>query len=400
MPTTTGLEMARQRRHRGHRAHYPTTEEEEEERYDVSEPSTADSRRGVSDDGDVLADDEALGTSATETDPSYSDSRRTGDSATGSWCSPVDFSAPGTAPPTYMNVAPLPIFRGVPGECPVAHLRRFARVCRANNAPSAVAMAQIFPVTLDGGAALWYELEVEPHPGVSWEQVQSSFLSAYCGPASVEQSRSELMAMKKAAGEPVNAYYLRMQWVLRKWPGHGIPDAILRGIFLDGLDEEYQDWVVPQRPQSLEEAFRLALSWEQAQCARAARRRNAVADPAAPVDEGAVKCGFCDGQHEEGACEVRQRMRELWLRSRERPQWKTAAAAASALSNSGDGEAGTPRHGSFRSLSLSESMVRKTGEELALRRPQCQCVTHQFWKKYERSNSSLGEGNPNPPGAD
>ncbi|MQM16408.1 hypothetical protein Taro_049366 [Colocasia esculenta] len=367
MPTTTGLEMARQRRHHRHRSHYPTSKKEEEG-YDVSEPSTTDSRRSVSDDGDVLADHEALGTSATETDPSYWDSCRTGDSATGSWCSPVDFSAPGTAPLTYMNVAPLPIFWGVPGECPVAHLRWFTRVCRANNVPSAMAMAQIFPVTLDGGAALWYELEVEPHPGMSWEQVQSSFQSTYCGPALVEQSRSELMAMRKAAGELVNAYYLRMQWVLRKWPGHGIPDAILRGIFIDGLDEKYQDWVIPQRPQSLEEAFRLALSREQAQCARAARCQNAVADLAAPVDEGAVKCGFYDGQHDEGACEVRRRMRELWLRSRERPQGKTAAAA-SGLSNSSDGEAGTPRHGSFRSLSLSASMVRKTGEELALRRP-------------------------------
>lgn len=302
-------------------------------------------------------------------------------------------SGGGTAatPATYVNVAPLPIFRGGAGECPVAHMRRFLRVCRANNARSPETMARVFPVTLDGEAALWYELEVEPLAGMSWEEIEASFMTAFCRPETAEQSRSELMAMKQEDGETVNAYYLRMQWILRKWPAHGIPDGMLRGLFVDGLKEDYQDWIVPQRPQSLEEAFRLALSWEQAQRTREARRRRTAA--AAPPTEK-LKCGFCDGQHEEGSCEVRRGMRELWLRSRERTEKQRQLKQSMASG------------GNLRSLSLSASMTRpkqeweeRKEEEMGLlsfRRSQCQCWKHQCWKKYDRSSAGLPEGNPTP----
>ncbi|CAA6665614.1 unnamed protein product [Spirodela intermedia] len=269
-------------------------------------------------------------------------------------------------------------------------MRRFARVCRANNAPSPEMMARVFPVTLDGEAALWYELEVEPLSGMSWEEIEASFMAAFCRPETAEQSRSDLMAMKQEDGETVNAYYLRMQWILRKWPAHGIPDGMLRGLFVDGLKEDYQDWIIPQRPQSLEEAFRLALSWEQAQRTREARRRRAAATEK-------LKCGFCDGQHEEGSCEVRRGMRELWLRSRERTEKQQQQRQLKQSTASG---------GNLRSLSLSASMTgpkQEWGERkeegvgiMSFRRSQCQCWKHQCWKKYDRSSGGLPEGNPTP----
>jgi hypothetical protein len=72
--------------------------------------------------------------------------------------SPNNFSSqpPGNQFASYMNIAPLPIFRGAPDECPVTHLSRFTKVCRANNASAIDMMMRIFPVTLEDEAALWY----------------------------------------------------------------------------------------------------------------------------------------------------------------------------------------------------------------------------------------------------
>lgn len=74
--------------------------------------------------------------------------------------SPNNFSSqpPGNQFASYMNIAPLPIFRGAPDECPVTHLSRFTKVCRANNASAIDMMMRIFPVTLEDEAALWYHL--------------------------------------------------------------------------------------------------------------------------------------------------------------------------------------------------------------------------------------------------
>lgn len=95
-------------------------------------------------------------------------------------------------------------------------------------------------------------------------------------------------------------FYLRMKWNLKKWPDHGLSDELVKGVFVDGLREECRDWVGLQRPETLEEAARLAENWDRAKMMKR---------------EVSAKCGFCDGGHEERECEVRRKMRELWLRS-------------------------------------------------------------------------------------
>ncbi|OAY83206.1 hypothetical protein ACMD2_15625 [Ananas comosus] len=179
-----------------------------------------------------------------------------------------------------------------------------------------------------------------------------------------------------------NRYHLRLQWILKRWPEHGIPDALLKGIFIDGLREGFQEWVVTQKPETLAEAVGLAMSWERAEGVREARRR---LNKATAEDGGNRKCGFCgETGHEEGACEVRRRMRELWLSSKY---------------NGGGGGCGGGGGGGG-----GGSVVRREGEEggvvervESLRRSRstkstCQCWKHQCWKKVERSNSAFGEG--------
>lgn len=294
----------------------------------------------------------------------------------------------------YVNVAPLPIFHGRTGECPVEHLARFARVCRANNAAAPDAMARIFSVTLEDEAALWYELEVESRPSGStpatWEETNDAFLLAFRRPDFAERLRTELVTTAQSDGESAYGYYLRMQWILKRWPGHGLPELMLKGIFLDGLREDFRDWIIPQRPNTLEEALRMAMVWEQAEAMKMARRRRIeeeLSSAAAKMRNiNVVKsCGFCGGDgHEESGCEVKKKLRELWL---------TTARLKSFKDNNGNGAAmANSMKKGCRSLSLTTNIMRRQGEGevegLALgsndHKPsasQCRCWKHQCGKK-------------------
>lgn len=245
---------------------------------------------------------------------------------------------------SYINVAPLPIFHGVREECPVAHLTRFARVCRANNVSTTDTILNIFPVTLVDEASLWYELTIEPNPSLTWFDIKSIFLDTYRRP---EESRTELMSMKQKSEESVKSYYMRLQWLLIKLPEHGLRDEVLKGIFVDGLkDKECYNWIVLQRPRSLDEAFAVACAWERTGFAN----RRIVQERVA-----AVKCGFCEGLHEESGCVLRRKMRELWFNSRNTEE--------------------------------SKEMGGKQQQQQEHQK-QCKCWKHECWKKFDRSTSA------------
>ncbi|KAF9609199.1 hypothetical protein IFM89_014040 [Coptis chinensis] len=284
---------------------------------------------------------------------------------------------------TYVNVAPLPIFRGSPEECPVTHLSRFAKVCRANNAHSTDMMMRIFPVTLENEAALWYDIEIEPYPSLTWDEIKSSFLNVY--------GRTELMMIKQGENETVHNFFLRMQWILRTWPDHGISDDVQKGIFIDGLREDFHDWIHPQKPKSLDEAFRLASVLEQAKCIRAARNRKNNNDMIGnSKSSSSLKCEFCNGPHKEAMCDVKEKMRELWFRIKEK-QMKTTTTTSSPEAADNINVA-LKKDNSVRSASVAtrsndgEEEVEFSGLN---KKTQCQCSKHQCWKKKLERNKSL-----------
>ncbi|KAL3754734.1 hypothetical protein ACJRO7_001921 [Eucalyptus globulus] len=272
---------------------------------------------------------------------------------------------PGPTP--YVHVAPMPVFRGAPEECPVAHLSRFAKVCRANNADSPDAMMRIFPVTLEREAALWYDLNIEPYrPSLGWDDVRASFAQAYQKAELQDQLRSQLATLNQGRGECVRSYFLRLQLILQRWPDHGLPEGLVRGIFLDGLSGELQEWVLPQRPESLDDALRLAIGYEQ------------VKGVKGPGPGPGGECGFCGGPHEEqeGGCEVRERMRALWLESKEKAMGVGLVKERESESESGAGDRSEAAGGSASFGAIS------------LRRSLCQCWKHQCSRKrLERSKS-------------
>jgi hypothetical protein len=267
----------------------------------------------------------------------------------------------------YVPVAHLPVFRGDPGECPDVHVERFDRVRRANGAVTPAAAARIFPASLDGDAALWYDLTAsgagDDSPPPPWHAVRAAFLDFFSPPGAGDRARAELVALRQRPGEPINRYHLRMQGILRRCSdlGGDIPDALLTAAFVGGLRAEFQDWVAPQRPKALDEAVALALSWERAESVREARR-------AATSARAAVKrCSFCGTEgHEEAQCEVRVRMRELWRRS-------SSGGRGGAMVVAGDGEQAEEGGGS--------TALARLGSAVSTRSTQCQCRKHQCGRR-------------------
>ncbi|KAJ3708833.1 hypothetical protein LUZ61_012538 [Rhynchospora tenuis] len=251
----------------------------------------------------------------------------------------------------YIPVAPLPIFSGEPDECPFAHLFRFDCICRVNNADSEDLAAHIFPASLNSYAGLWYDMFIDP--SLPWEEIRSAFLSAFQPPDFSNRSRTELVSLYQSGNETVTRYHLRMLWILKKWPEHGMGEDILKGIFIDGLREELKEQVAPQRPVTLDEAVLLAASWEQAVDIREAQKKALKM----------VKCDFCGVEgHELNACEMRQRMKALWM----------SKATGSLPRIEGESETGNAKAlVALKRLDSTRSSV------------QCQCQKHQCQKKGE-----------------
>ncbi|KAE8789452.1 hypothetical protein D1007_36341 [Hordeum vulgare] len=320
----------------------------------------------------------------TSDDPSASSQERSPPFSEASVSAPPSYiPSPDIHAGTYIAVAPLPVFRGDPGECPDAHLARFDRVCLANNATSTADAARIFPASLDADAALWYELTAPASSPPPWHGVRAAFVDFFRPPGAANRVRAELMALRQRPGEPVNRYHLRMQGILRRFPDAStdVPDAFLKSAFVHGLRAEFQDWVAPQHPEALDEAVALALSWEGAEGLREARR----AAKAAVAGNDGVRCGFCGAEgHEEPGCEVRKRMMELWLRS----------------SSSGRGSTMLGKMGDEAEEGGGSARLGRLGSAVSARSAQCQCRKHQCWKKAAPASEVAGEGEANGVAAD
>ncbi|XAR49548.1 hypothetical protein NMG60_11032789 [Bertholletia excelsa] len=260
----------------------------------------------------------------------------------------------------YVNIAPFPVFRGLPNECPLDHISRFAKVCRANNVSSIEMAVRIFPVTLENEAALWYDLNIEPYPSLTWQEIKCSFLDAYKNNYSID---SEVENLKQGEDESVRSYFLRLQWLLKRLPEHvgEVEGDWVKMVFVDGLKDELKDWIKPQRPNSLDDALRLAFIWERVRGTKMATRRE-------------VKCGFCEGVHEEKDCEVRERMKGLWVKSKE----KQLQLPFKGCSNSEEAEEEKEDSGSG-----------------GQKKSQCQCSKHQCWKKRLERNDSTATAKSN-----
>ncbi|KAK4286087.1 hypothetical protein QN277_002695 [Acacia crassicarpa] len=267
----------------------------------------------------------------------------------------------------YKKIAPLPIFCGTPTECPIAHLSRFNKVCRANGGSSIDMFMRIFPVTLEEEAALWYDLNIEPYPNLTWEEIKSSFLEAYRRIEVMEELKSEVMRINQGESESVRTYFLRLQWILQRWPEHGLSEALLKGVFIDGLRTEFQEWILLQKPNSLNDALRLAFSYEEM---RSIRSRKELVEC----------CGFCEGMHEERECQVREAMRGLWRESQEREKEKDFVRSISMGPRSDDHE------------KVEEASTKK-------KKNQCQCIKHQCSSKRLLRNMSSVSGTSCPDAA-
>ena len=281
---------------------------------------------------------------------------------------------------SYVAIAPLPIFRGDPGECPDAHLARFDRVRRANGAATPAAAARIFPASLDADAALWYDLRVsgadDDSPTPPWHAIRAAFLDFFRPPGAADRARAELAALRQGPGEAVNRFHLRLQGVLRRCSGVGVdvPDSLSKAAFVDGLLAEFRDCVAPQHPEALDDAVALALIWERAEGVREAWRVAKAACTPAPTTPAVVRCSFCglDG-HEEALCEA----------------WMSGGGGGGGRGGSvvvADEEGG------------GSGALARLGSAVSTR--SCQCRRHQCGKKAVAPSEVAGDGDAGGAAAD
>ncbi|KAL6838811.1 hypothetical protein ACP4OV_031525 [Aristida adscensionis] len=285
---------------------------------------------------------------------------------------------PDTGAGSYVAAAPLPVFRGDPGECPHDHLDRFDLVSRANGAATPAAAARVFPASLDADAMLWYNLvasggEAEASPPPPWHDVRAAFLDFFRSPAAADRARAELRALRQRPGETVNRYHLRMQGILRRCLNGGldVSEGELKDAFLDGLLAGLKDWVSPLQPETLDDAVALAGSWERTEGVQEAGRAACTAGD---------RCAFCGEEgHQEARCEVRRRMVELWRRRSSGGGGREGAAAPAK-----DGEEAAEGGGSARLVRL--------GSAVSTRSSQCQCRKHRCGKKAAAASEVAGGG--------
>uniref|UniRef100_A0A7N0RGP3 Retrotransposon gag domain-containing protein n=1 Tax=Kalanchoe fedtschenkoi TaxID=63787 RepID=A0A7N0RGP3_KALFE len=256
---------------------------------------------------------------------------------------------------SYINVAAYPVFRGRSGECPFKHLSRFGKVCCANGADLIEMMVRIFPVTLEDEAALWYDLNIEPYfHSLSWKNIKASFSEAYG--KHQELAECELMLIFQKEDESVRSYMLRFQFLLRSG-GNGLSDSALRSVFVEGLVEEIRSFVVGKKPESLDDALRLAFEFEKLMEIRAARK--VLVD-----SRNARRNGVSTSSVEEIASELA----------------RCASIGASSLG--------------LRGCAEEEEDVKQIGGGLHRKQQkkgnECRCSKHQCHKKrLERNNSSF-----------
>ncbi len=98
-----------------------------------------------------------------------------------------------------------------------------------------------------------------------------------------------------------------------------------------------------------------------------------------------LKCGFCDGMHEEKGCEVRERMRELWRKGKEKEE--VVVLAKSGATEVGKELVRLVSIGACSGVGVGENNEEEGGFIAAKKKSQCQCWKHQFWKKLEMNIS-------------
>ena len=131
----------------------------------------------------------------------------------------------------------LPIFNGLAGEDPHAHLKEFHMVCNGMK-PQAVDEEQVklkaFPFSLKGAAKEW--LFSIPSGSINtWNDLKRIFLEKYFPASRAANIRKEICGIRQSHGESFSEYWERFEKLCTQCPHHQIPDQLLIQYFYEGL---------------------------------------------------------------------------------------------------------------------------------------------------------------------
>ncbi|XP_076907525.1 uncharacterized protein LOC143564004 [Bidens hawaiensis] len=133
-------------------------------------------------------------------------------------------------------------FYGLDDEDAPGHLSRFVRICETfniNNISSDVIHLKLFPFSLSGRAASWFESL--PNASIAtWADFQSKFLRKYFPPSKVGRLREQIHSFHMDPDESYFSAWERFQTLLNRCPRHGLSDWAIVEKFYNGLTPETQ----------------------------------------------------------------------------------------------------------------------------------------------------------------
>nr|XP_043615815.1 uncharacterized protein LOC122587716 [Erigeron canadensis] len=130
---------------------------------------------------------------------------------------------------------------------PHEHLDKFEMICNlfnyGENQANIVKM-KLFPMSLAGEAHKWLK-GLAPNSLTTWEAVREALIERFF-PANQERELTLIIrSFRQDEDESIVETWLRMKDLLWEFPGHGVSDTEIVGIFLDGMNmESYEKMVM------------------------------------------------------------------------------------------------------------------------------------------------------------
>ena len=154
------------------------------------------------------------------------------------------------------------MFCGEQGADPDHHIAQFMTACVANNARTPQHWLTMFPATLRDMAFQWYDRQ-PAGTFADWDALRIAFLAQFRPLGFVDRLRERLQSLRMVAGESIDSYYGRMEDILRRWNNHQIPNHMLMGQFVAGLNPpKLRIFVKEASPPDLQTAINRAKLWE------------------------------------------------------------------------------------------------------------------------------------------
>jgi hypothetical protein len=129
-------------------------------------------------------------------------------------------------------------FGGLPSEDPKMHLYEFVEICSTLKCDALCddsIRLRLFPFSLKDDAIWWFRWSLPEQSITTWDQLATKFLEKYYPPSKLAKLRRDILNFAQFESETFYEAKERFQDLLRRCPGHELPDWHQAHIFFEGL---------------------------------------------------------------------------------------------------------------------------------------------------------------------